>query len=184
MTEQDQPATSNSQLHETVVAVEPEIITKAITKVASNWARFVTAVFLTEENHPAESTSQRQDTVVAVEPEFIKRIASNWVRYVTENNNNCKHKEFRGFKMVAHSLAAAKRLRKELQNLERSKDEDDDILLVPDSDNILKWAALIRGPKDTPYEGGVFQISIECGTDYPLAPPTMKFVTKVRKQKE
>ena len=82
--------------------------------------------------------------------------------------------------MVAHSLAAAKRLRKELQNLERSKEEDDDICLVPDSENILKWAALIRGPKDTPYEGGVFQLKIVCGTDYPLAPPSVTFVTKVR----
>ena len=82
--------------------------------------------------------------------------------------------------MVAHSLAAAKRLRKELQNLERSKD-DDDICLFPDSDNILKWAALIRGPKDTPYEEGVFCLHILCGTDYPLAPPKMSFVTKVRK---
>ena len=81
--------------------------------------------------------------------------------------------------MVAHSLAAAKRLRKELQNLERHKDEDDDIFLIPDADNILNWAALIRGPKDTPYEGGVFQLKIVCGTDYPLAPPTMTFITKV-----
>ena len=81
--------------------------------------------------------------------------------------------------MVSHSLAAAKRLRKELQNLERSKDEDDDISLFPDSDNILKWSALIRGPKETPYESGVFQLSILCGTDYPLAPPTIKFITKV-----
>ena len=80
--------------------------------------------------------------------------------------------------MVAHSLAAAKRLRKELQNLERHKDEDDDIFLIPDADNILNWAALIRGPKDTPYEGGVFQLKIVCGTDYPLAPPTMTFITK------
>lgn len=83
--------------------------------------------------------------------------------------------------MVAHSLAAAKRLRKELQNLERSKDDEDDICLMPDSDNILKWAALIRGPKDTPYESGVFQLKIVCGTDYPLAPPSMTFVTKVRR---
>ena len=82
--------------------------------------------------------------------------------------------------MVAHTLAAAKRLRKELQNLERNKDEEDDIWLFPDSDNILKWASLIRGPKDTPYEGGVFQLSILCGADYPLAPPKMSFMTKVR----
>jgi hypothetical protein len=87
--------------------------------------------------------------------------------------------------MASHNLAAAKRLRKELQNLERHRhkqgDFEDDIFLRPtNSDSILQWTALLKGPPDTPYEGGVFQISIQCGSEYPLAPPSMKFVTKVR----
>ena len=77
------------------------------------------------------------------------------------------------------NLAAAKRLRKELQNLQRTKEPDRDIYLIPDSENILQWTALLRGPSDTPYEGGIFQLHIDCGTHYPLAPPTIKFVTKV-----
>jgi peroxin-4 len=76
------------------------------------------------------------------------------------------------------NLAAAKRLRKELQNLERNK-PDPDIYLIPDSENILQWTALLRGPRDTPYDGGIFQLSIRCGTDYPLAPPSIQFVTRV-----
>ncbi len=80
--------------------------------------------------------------------------------------------------MVSHNLAAAKRLRKELQNLERSK-ADPDIYLIPDSENILKWTALLRGPAETPYEGGIFQLNIDCGQDYPLAPPSIQFATKV-----
>lgn len=80
----------------------------------------------------------------------------------------------------SHNLAAAKRLRKELQSLERQVDVDDDVYLRPsNSDSILKWTALLRGPSQTPYEGGVFQLSIQCGPDYPLAPPTITFVTKV-----
>ena len=75
-------------------------------------------------------------------------------------------------------MAAAKRLRKELQNLERSK-PDPDIYLIPDSENILKWTALLRGPSETPYEGGIFQLAIDCGRDYPLAPPSITFATKV-----
>ena len=83
--------------------------------------------------------------------------------------------------MASHNLAAAKRLRKELQALERSSSQqDDDVLLRPNSDSILKWTALLKGPPETPYEGGVFQLSIVCGSDYPLAPPTIQFVTKVR----
>jgi peroxin-4 len=80
--------------------------------------------------------------------------------------------------MVAHSLAASKRLRKELQVL-RKADDDSDIVLTVQPDNLLKWKAWIKGPVDTPYEGGVFQLEIRCGVDYPLAPPTIKFVTRI-----
>ena len=85
------------------------------------------------------------------------------------------------FTMASHSMAAAKRLRKELQNLERNKDEEDDVYLRPTNpeQSILQWTALLKGPKETPYEGGVFQLSIRCGSDYPLAPPTITFLTKV-----
>ena len=81
---------------------------------------------------------------------------------------------------MASSLAAAKRLRKELQVLRRDQSDDDDtIQLQHNPDNLLCWKALIRGPADTPYEGGVFQLDIRCGVDYPLAPPKIKFETKV-----
>ena len=83
--------------------------------------------------------------------------------------------------MASQTLAASKRLRKELQVLRKSQNEkDDDIFLQNNPDNLLVWKAWIRGPCDTPYEGGVFQLDIRCGMDYPLSPPTIKFVTKVR----
>lgn len=82
------------------------------------------------------------------------------------------------------TLGAAKRLRKELQNLERaaaSGDPDDkDVYLRPSSSaSILRWSALIKGPPDTPYEGGIFRVTIKCTPDYPLAPPTITFQTKI-----
>mmetsp|Transcript_18582 Transcript_18582/g.24623 ORF Transcript_18582/g.24623 Transcript_18582/m.24623 type:complete len:192 (+) Transcript_18582:130-705(+) len=90
---------------------------------------------------------------------------------------------------MSSNLGAAKRLRKELQNLERASsssststnDDEQDVYLRPTSPStsILRWTALLRGPDGTPYEGGVFQLSIKCGTDYPLAPPSIAFVTKV-----
>lgn len=82
--------------------------------------------------------------------------------------------------MASQSLAASKRLRKELQVLRKSQNkQDDDIFLQNNPDNLLLWKAWIRGPTDTAYEGGVFQLDIRCGMDYPLSPPTIKFVTKV-----
>jgi peroxin-4 len=77
------------------------------------------------------------------------------------------------------SLAAAKRLRKELQVLAKTNPPDPDIALQVDPSNMLLWKAWIRGPDDTPYQAGVFELDIRCGPEYPLAPPVIKFVTKV-----
>ena len=84
---------------------------------------------------------------------------------------------------MRNNLGAAKRLRKELQSLEKAaknKDSDTDIFLRPtSSSSLLQWTALIKGPIDTPYEGGIFKLSIRCDSDYPLSPPTITFDTKV-----
>lgn len=62
-----------------------------------------------------------------------------------------------------------------------SEELDDDVYLRPAScDSILRWKGLLRGPPDSPYSGGIFQLNIRCGTDYPLAPPNISFDTKVR----
>ncbi|EJK62986.1 hypothetical protein THAOC_16382, partial [Thalassiosira oceanica] len=76
---------------------------------------------------------------------------------------------------MRNNLGAAKRLRKELQSLEKSArngdTSDSDIYLRPaSSSSLLDWSALVKGPIDSPYEGGVFRLSIRCGTDYPLSP--------------
>ena len=81
--------------------------------------------------------------------------------------------------MASQTFGASKRLRKELQVLRKSQNEQDDIFLVNNQDNLLLWKAWIKGPSETPYESGVFQLDIRCGMDYPLSPPTIKFVTKI-----
>lgn len=80
---------------------------------------------------------------------------------------------------IMTSIAAAKRLRKELQVLSKQP-PDSDICLAVHPNNLLTWKAWIVGPAHTPYKGGVFELDIKCGTEYPLAPPSIKFVTKVR----
>ncbi|KAL4400927.1 ubiquitin conjugating enzyme Ubc7/UbcP3 [Malassezia pachydermatis] len=42
-------------------------------------------------------------------------------------------------------------------------------------DNYLEWEALLPGPDDTPYEGGVFSARLSFPPTYPLEPPKMRF---------
>ena len=37
----------------------------------------------------------------------------------------------------------------------------------------------MQGPPDTPYEKGVFELYCQFGKDYPVKPPTIRFVTRV-----
>eukprot|EP00347_Sterkiella_histriomuscorum_P023230 403335452 len=46
-------------------------------------------------------------------------------------------------------------------------------------DNLRHWHGTIFGPKDTCYEGGIFQIDIEIPSEYPFKPPKMRFITKI-----
>ncbi|KAF2074393.1 hypothetical protein CYY_004289 [Polysphondylium violaceum] len=72
----------------------------------------------------------------------------------------------------------AARLMKEYKVLQN--EELDDIILYPKDDgDLFKWTAIIKGPPDTPYEDGKFELDIKVPSNYPLQPPTIKFVTKI-----
>ena len=61
----------------------------------------------------------------------------------------------------------------------RSCLRDSDIKLSCDATNIFKWTAFIKGPSETPYQEGVFQLAITVKEQYPLVPPEVRFVTKI-----
>jgi ubiquitin-conjugating enzyme E2 D/E len=47
-------------------------------------------------------------------------------------------------------------------------------------ENIEEWRATIKGPSDTPYEGGIFHLRLSvAGRDYPSLPPHVRFMTKI-----
>ncbi len=78
---------------------------------------------------------------------------------------------------MATSLAA-KRLFSEYKNL--TSNPPDGITAGPVSeDDIFLWEALIQGPDGTPYENGIFPAELRFPRDYPLAPPTMRFLGEV-----
>jgi ubiquitin-conjugating enzyme E2 D/E len=44
-------------------------------------------------------------------------------------------------------------------------------------DTLLEWDARLYGPKQTPYEGGVFRLALWFSDTYPFAPPRAEFIT-------
>lgn len=45
--------------------------------------------------------------------------------------------------------------------------------------NMQTWQAVIFGPDDTPWEGGVFKLLVEFHEEYPNKPPLVKFITQM-----
>lgn len=73
---------------------------------------------------------------------------------------------------------ASKRLFHEYKNL--TNDPPEGITAGPVSeDDLFVWEALIQGPEGTPFEGGIFPAELKFPKDYPLAPPSMKFVCEM-----
>ncbi|KAI7904668.1 ubiquitin-conjugating enzyme/RWD-like protein [Cokeromyces recurvatus] len=77
--------------------------------------------------------------------------------------------------------AVSRRLLKELKEIEKEVNSHPEIIeLAPETDeNLLQWKAILAGLPDTPYEGGRFELSILIPSNYPIQPPSIKFITTI-----
>ncbi|KAI9032569.1 ubiquitin-conjugating enzyme/RWD-like protein [Phycomyces nitens] len=77
--------------------------------------------------------------------------------------------------------SVSRRLLKELRAFEKESRAHPEILeLSPETDDdLLVWRAKLAGLPGTPYEGGVFDLSIAIPRNYPIQPPTIRFITTI-----
>jgi ubiquitin-conjugating enzyme E2 N len=75
---------------------------------------------------------------------------------------------------------ASKLPRRIVKEAQRLKNEPvPGIQATPYSDNLRYFSVAIEGPPDSPYERGVFQLELFLPADYPMAPPKVRFLTKI-----
>jgi ubiquitin-conjugating enzyme E2 A len=73
------------------------------------------------------------------------------------------------------SKFAQLRLSKELKKL--NTDDKIEGIIIENPVDLFFWKAQIKGPIATPFENGIFDITLTFNTDYPVKPPSVKFLT-------
>lgn len=72
---------------------------------------------------------------------------------------------------------ARRRLLLDLRKLQ--EEQPANLLASPIDEDIFNWQAVVLGPNDTEWEGGIFTLSMTFTPEYPHKPPTVRFTTRV-----
>ncbi|KAM0788334.1 hypothetical protein ACM66B_001476 [Microbotryomycetes sp. NB124-2] len=77
------------------------------------------------------------------------------------------------------SSMSAKRIAREIQDVKKEALPPGCTAAPIADDKLFDWRGQIEGPPDSPYEGGLFELSITLPPDYPFRPPKVVFLTKI-----
>jgi ubiquitin-conjugating enzyme E2 D/E len=69
-----------------------------------------------------------------------------------------------------------RRITKELEDMNRDPPPN---ISAGEGSSKTNWIATIIGPEGTPFQGGIFKLDINFGSDYPFKPPKVKFITSM-----
>uniref|UniRef100_A0A7S0YA40 UBC core domain-containing protein n=1 Tax=Polytomella parva TaxID=51329 RepID=A0A7S0YA40_9CHLO len=78
---------------------------------------------------------------------------------------------------AAQSEQLPRRIVKEIQKL--VQEPAPGVSACPREENLRHFDVVITGPSESPYEGGTFKLELFLTADYPMAPPQVKFSTKI-----
>ena len=74
------------------------------------------------------------------------------------------------------SSKAAKRVNLEINQMKT--DTTEGIEIIP-TENIERFISRIKGPEQSPYENGIYDLEVKIPSDYPISPPNIKFITQM-----
>lgn len=86
---------------------------------------------------------------------------------------------FRASLLVIKSMTLLKCLTKQLKELEKDPPPYCSAHPVNHENDMINWIGSIRGPEGTPFENGVFKLTIHFPPDYPFKPPRIRFATRI-----
>ncbi|KAI9925464.1 hypothetical protein ASPWEDRAFT_112708 [Aspergillus wentii DTO 134E9] len=81
--------------------------------------------------------------------------------------------------MASPPVSTSQRLIRELKEYTKNPNEVLLHLGPVDDDDLLRWEAVLKGVKGTPYEGGLWGLNITIPHNYPLSPPNIRFKTRI-----
>ncbi|KAK7197143.1 ubiquitin-conjugating enzyme-like protein [Novymonas esmeraldas] len=97
-----------------------------------------------------------------------------------QSRNSAAAEKMGGGQKLRDHRTAQRRLMQDYRTFQENIAEGGgaDINALPVDGDFFHWHAVIAGPCDTPWEGGLFKLDLHFGDDYPFSPPKVRFRTK------
>ena len=90
--------------------------------------------------------------------------------------------DFHSFQLLTAKMSniAHQRIQREFREVVKSEEvAKSGVQLTIVKDDLTELSGTIKGPPDTPYEGGTFSVEIKIPDTYPFNPPKVRFITKI-----